>query len=104
MVGEPKFPLPEKQGCDVTSRFMEDRYGSFLHEEPFRSEPLLEIHLDLTGITDRHEFEILARKAKAFLESEQRGQEREASIRCTPEQKKWEYNVFASGVRFEKAD
>ena len=104
MNGEPKFPSQENQGRDVTAEFMQGAIEFMKFEAEFlREEPMLEIQLDLTGITDQHEFVILARRAKAFLEAGKRGQQREASIRCTPEQKKWEYNVFASGVKWEKA-
>ena len=106
MTGDPKFPLPEKSGRDVTAEFMQGgiEFMESYDSESLRQEPRLEIHMDLTGIADRNEFVSLARRAKAFLETIQSGQEREASIRCTKDQQKWEHNVFNSGVRWEKAD
>jgi hypothetical protein len=105
-MGEPKFPSPEKRGRDVTSEFMQGarEFMEFYDSESLRSEPYLEINMDLAGITDPHEFAESARRAKAFLDEQPRGQRRDASIRCAPGQKRWEYNVFASGVRWENAE
>ncbi|MFA6269919.1 MAG: hypothetical protein WC657_01785 [Candidatus Paceibacterota bacterium] len=97
---EPITNALEKHGKDITSEFINTNpdfdFHSFLHS--VRQEPILEIRLDLTN-TNKSDFVILARRAKAFLEATKpQGQKRNASIKCTKEQKTWEYNVFASGV------
>jgi len=102
---EPITNVLEKHGKDITSEFINTNpdfdFNSFLRS--VRSEPLLEIHLDLINY-DRNDFVNLSRKAKAFLEATKpQGQERNASIKCTKEQKAWEFNVFGSGVTWIEA-
>jgi hypothetical protein len=102
---DPQFPRPEIFGKDVTAEFMRGPL-EFLELEsgPFKKEPKLEIHVDLTGIADQQEFVSQARRVKAFREEMRLGQARIASIRCTAEQQMWEANVFNSGVAWEKAE
>ena len=104
---DPEFPSQEKIGVDVSAEFMNksEDFDFFSFANSLKSEPSLEINLDLTGVNDRNKFVALARKAKAFLEvTRPAEQTRQASIRCTVEQKSWERNVFGSGVRWEKAE
>lgn len=97
----------EKQSRDVTAEFMNPDVNFSFHSflRSVRSEPLLEIHADLTEIEDQTKFVFIARRAKAFLEATKpEGQQRNATIRCTKSQMMWEPNVFSSGVEWEKAE
>src|SRR4051812_39347999 len=63
-----------------------------------RNKAELIVVADLSFITDQNEFKTKARLAKAFLESSPSYQIRKVSLKATPEQVKWEPNVFSSGV------
>jgi len=94
----------ENSGQDVTAEFMKGTRSFRIIESSLLKEPSLKLELDLTTVTDRMEFILLARRAKAFVDTKPSGQERTASIRCTKEQMWWDANAFASGVEWCDAE
>ena len=90
---------------DISEQFRDMsviEFLEFLHT--LRNEPILIINADFSDISDKYAFQTKAQRLKAFLESANRGQKRNASIRCRKEQVMWEPNVFNSGVKKDLVD
>jgi hypothetical protein len=94
----------ENLGRDVSAEFMDGASSFNRFINTLSNELSLKIELDLANLTDRMEFILLARRAKGFLEIKPLEQSREASIRCTKEQMRWDSNAFASGVEWLDSD
>lgn len=87
---------------DVSEKFLEldaSEFSSYLHT--VRKVPTLKIEVDISNMQNGPEFVDKMRKLKAFLEYKPRQQERTAKVMGQREQRKWEANVFSSGVEFE---
>lgn len=90
----------EEPSADISEEFMRmDAFDFLDYLRSRRNDPQLKISVDFTGLADEDQFIAQARRIKAFLDMA-KGQKRQASIRCTEEQKMWEPNVFSSAVEW----
>lgn len=103
MEGKHNESMPQE--VDLSQEFITLEVMEFLEKEhQLRKVPVLSINVDLSDIEDKNEFISRARRLKAFLESNNKGQERNVTVRAKREQKQWEVNAFMSGVKFEPID
>lgn len=90
---------------DLSEAFMTMDYSTdfatLLREH--RTSASLKIVADLSGKSDQ-DYKSVAWNLKAFIESAQGTQKREAIIRGRQSQRSIESNVLASGVKFEATD
>lgn len=94
----------ENEVVDVTAQFMSMdpmEFGDLVRRLK-RGGKKMKIEADFTNL-DNATFAAKARALKAFLETYGNMAE-SASIKCTKEQKRLEYNVFSSGVEWVDAN
>lgn len=87
---------------DISKEFSDMKLFDFLDfVRTLRREPQLHITADLSTL-DRDQYIGQARRLKGFLEGRPDGQNCSATIRGAKEQRYWESNVTASGVKWEE--